>query len=550
MHVRTLVTAGPPTSNGDLHLGHLSGPYTAGDIYTRYLRLQRRDVHYVSAADDHQSYVALKATQTGRTPQDVADEYGLVIKTSLDKAGVAMDLFGQPSRSPRYIRFLQDFVATLHAKGILFARTSDVPYCETCDRMLFEAHIKGRCAHCGAGSDGGICEACGHPNKGSDLESPRCAACGTPPSSSRPSTRLFFPLNNYRDYLRGYAQNAVMNPHARALCDSLLAKELPDVAVTQPADWGIPVPIDGFEAQCISAWFELGPHYLAVCEMLHENGGGPEWREFWTGDADVIQCFGFDSAYFHIVLFAALFHAYDPAIRPPKGFIVNEFYRLDGRKFSTSRKHALWASDFLDEYASDAVRFHLCLTRPESEQTNFTVAEFLQTLNGELVGVWDCWLKALATKMSGQQAPRAETWQPEQLRFHQRLARLVSEIGASYELDGFSPHRAVRLLSELVRETVAFATANVHHADNPHRQDENRTNIALELAAARALALTARPVMPQFAERLWTDLGHPFPIDQAEWENVPSLLSPGRPLHLSALGYFSPSLPQDKVLAA
>ncbi|WP_368737243.1 class I tRNA ligase family protein, partial [Acinetobacter baumannii] len=33
-----LVTAGPPTPNGDLHLGHLSGPYLAGDILTRYLR--------------------------------------------------------------------------------------------------------------------------------------------------------------------------------------------------------------------------------------------------------------------------------------------------------------------------------------------------------------------------------------------------------------------------------------------------------------------------------------------------------------------------------
>lgn len=549
MHVRTLVTAGPPTSNGDLHLGHLSGPYTAGDIYTRYLRMQRRDVHYVSAADDHQSYVALKATQTGRTPQDVADEYGRVIKNSLDKAGVAMDLFGQPSRSPRYIRFLRNFVGTLHAKGALFARTSDVPYCETCDRMLFEAHIKGTCAHCGAGSDGGICEACGHPNKGSDLVNPRCAACGDPPRGSRPSTRLFFPLNDYRDYLRHYAQSAVMNPHARALCDALLARDLPDVAVTQPAAWGIAAPIEGFETQCISAWFELGPHYLAVCDMLHEEGG-PDWREFWTQQADVIQCFGFDSAYFHIVLFPALFHAFDPAIRPPKGFIVNEFYRLDGRKFSTSRKHALWASEFLDEHSSDAVRFHLCLTRPESEQTNFTVAEFLQTLRGELAGTWDNWLKALAEKAASHPVPHAETWQPDQSRFYQRLTTLVAETRASYELDGFSPHRAIRQLSELVREATAFAAAHAHHAGNPHRQHEHRTNIALELAAARALALAARPVMPHFSARLWADLGHDAPIDHAEWESLPRLLTPGGSLRLSTLGYFSSSLPQDKVLAA
>lgn len=38
----TLVTAAPPTPNGDLHLGHLSGPYSGADIRIRAHRLQRR----------------------------------------------------------------------------------------------------------------------------------------------------------------------------------------------------------------------------------------------------------------------------------------------------------------------------------------------------------------------------------------------------------------------------------------------------------------------------------------------------------------------------
>jgi methionyl-tRNA synthetase len=551
--VRTLVTAGPPTSNGDLHLGHLSGPYAAGDIYTRYLRMLRRDVCYFSAADDHQSYVALKAAQTGRAPHDVADEYGQVIRDSLQKADVVMDFFGHPSRSRRYVQFLQNFVATLYAKGALIERTDQIPYCDTCDRLLFEAHIKGHCDFCGASSDGGICEACGHPNKGSDLNDARCATCNRSPDANvrKPVKRLLFPLNHYKGYLRRYAETAVMNPHARALCDVLLAMELPDVAVTQPATWGIPVPMPGYETQRISAWFELGPHYLAVADMLHESGKGPDWRELWTGDAEIIQCFGFDSAYFHIVLFPALFFAYDPAIKPPKGFIINEFYRLDGRKFSTSRKHALWASEFLEQYPSDAVRFHLCLTRPESEQTNFTLPEFLQTLDGELVAVWDAWLKSLAARANGLSAPRAETWRQPQLRFHERLGSIIRDVGLSYDLEGFSPRQAVQQLKALVREAAEFAAANAYYADNAVRQDVHRTNIALELAAARTLALLSWPIMPQFAARLWADLGHTTLLEHAGWETAPRLLSVDMRPNISTVGYFSSSSRREgEVLAA
>ena len=547
IEVHTLVTAGPPTSNGDLHLGHLSGPYTAADIHTRYLRLHRRDVRAICAADDHQSYVALKAAQTGRTPAEVADDYGRVIAGSLRAADIALDLFGHPATSSRYRAFIQHVVTVLHGNGALRTRTSEVPYCAPCDRLLFEAHIKGRCRHCNAGSDGGICEACGFPNGGADLKDARCAACNTPTSATRPATRLVFPLNEHKDYLRGTVAAADMNAHARALCNALLASDLPDVAVTQPADWGIAVPLRHYEDQRISAWFELGPHYLALTDLLHEAGGGPDWRSVWTGP-DVVQCFGFDSAYFHIVLFPALFRAFDPAIRPPCGFIVNEFYRLDGAKFSTSRKHALWASDFLQSESSDAARFHLCATRPEIEQTNFTLADYRDTLSRELIGVWDGWLRGLAAR-SATTAPATAHWTPDHLRFHARLAAVTAAIARCYEVADFSTQRATRLLGDLVRDAAAFGAGNAFHAGQAARQGEYRTGLALELAAARALALASYPIMPRFGAALWADLGLGA-IAEARWSTTPQLLAEGAPLALRAAGYFTPHSHDGKVLAA
>ncbi|NWP01246.1 class I tRNA ligase family protein, partial [Escherichia coli] len=77
-------------------------------------------------------------------------------------------------------------------------------------------------------------------------------------------------------------------------------------------------------------------------DLLPEARSSPGgWQTPWTGFDNVVQCFGFDSIYFHVVLFPAIFQAFDPRLRPPMGFIANEFFRLDGSKFSTSRGHAL-----------------------------------------------------------------------------------------------------------------------------------------------------------------------------------------------------------------
>ncbi|WP_371924820.1 class I tRNA ligase family protein [Pseudomonas sp. R5(2019)] len=51
----------PPTPNGDLHLGHLSGPFLAADVMQRVLRQRGHDVLFVSYSDDYQSYLPRKA---------------------------------------------------------------------------------------------------------------------------------------------------------------------------------------------------------------------------------------------------------------------------------------------------------------------------------------------------------------------------------------------------------------------------------------------------------------------------------------------------------
>jgi methionyl-tRNA synthetase len=58
------------------------------------------------------------------------------------------------------------------------------------------------------------------------------------------------------------------------------------------------------------------------------------------------------------------------------GLVVNEFYRLDGKKFSTSRKHAVWAHEFFAGEDPVLVRLFLSWDRPDSYESDFTMAGY------------------------------------------------------------------------------------------------------------------------------------------------------------------------------
>src|SRR6185312_4826581 len=75
MSISVLITP-PPTPNGPLHLGHLSGPYVAGDVTVRAARTRGESVLSVSGLDVHQNYVVTAAEQEGRTPAEVIEDYG------------------------------------------------------------------------------------------------------------------------------------------------------------------------------------------------------------------------------------------------------------------------------------------------------------------------------------------------------------------------------------------------------------------------------------------------------------------------------------------
>ena len=101
-----LVFSIPPTPNGDLHCGHLSGPYIAGDVLVPRRELWRRGMACVGA-HDHQTYVEKKALQERKSPQEVADDFAAALQKTWQAYEIELDGFIAHDRGGAYASFVQ-----------------------------------------------------------------------------------------------------------------------------------------------------------------------------------------------------------------------------------------------------------------------------------------------------------------------------------------------------------------------------------------------------------------------------------------------------------
>lgn len=504
-----LITATPPTPNGDLHLGHLSGPFSAADIIKRSGRMKGQQCFYLTGTDLNQSYVKLRGWKESIEAIDIAEDYNQKMQRTLAAADVFPDHWADPSTSAHHSNFVVECFKKLYSDGYIFLKETLQPFCRCNDSFLSEAFIRGSCPHCGSESDGNACEGCGRPNDCSDLQNPHCKYCGERPIMKKVE-RFYFRLSAFQRRLETFIQNTSMSPHLRRLSTRMLNEGLPDIAVSQVTDWGIPVPIAGFEAQRIYVWFEMAPGYLAASQELaeRENLGG--WEYFWKGNGDVVQCFGFDNGYYHSLLFPAIFMAFDPQIRLPGVFVVNEFYRLNGKKFSTSRNHAIWAGDFVGAHGADYTKLYLSSTRPEDSQSNFEVNEFTDFVDNMLRRKWAEWIHSVAeAHLIYAEGRSCDTgaWDSDHRTFMAAIYDCKRQAILNYSPQFFSTKRIVRLASEIVCLSSDFLTKQSTALTNTTEDAYSRTTLALSLAAIRAFAEIMGPITPKISQLILANLG-------------------------------------------
>jgi methionyl-tRNA synthetase len=372
----TVLLLPPPTPNGPLHVGHLSGPYLAGDVAARAARARGERVLTVCGLDVNQNYVPAKAEQEGRPADEVVADYSARIRTALRLARISYDLMLDPASDADYRDGVSGLLAELVDAKAVVVQPFPLAVCAGCGRTLHHARVAGRCRVCGEGAGGGACERCGSYAAATDLVEAACTVCGGLPRTVEAQLPVLR-MEDYREQLTEAWARAELSPRVRALVGRLLTDGLPEVPLAYPTDWGIRTGA-GHDGERIDVWVEtaLG-HLYAVPRRLGTGGRGMTASVAgWAAVDRLWHVHGIDNAFYYGVLTPALFAAAGVRTGVLAGLVVNEFYRLEGLKFSTSRNHAVWAEDFLADEDPAMVRLYLCWDRPEPYESDFTRASY------------------------------------------------------------------------------------------------------------------------------------------------------------------------------
>jgi methionyl-tRNA synthetase len=398
---KILVAVAWPYANGPRHIGHVAGFGVPSDVFARYHRLKGDDVLMVSGTDEHGTPIMVAADRAGVSPRELVDRNNAVIRDDLRRLGLSYDLFTRTTTLNHH-RVVRDLFRTLWEKGFIVEQTTMGAFSTTTGQTLPDRYIEGTCPHCGfPDARGDQCDNCGKQLDPVDLLEPRSKIDGQPPVF-RETAHLFLDLPVFAERLGAWiGAQRHWRPNVRNFSLQIV-DELKPRPVTRDLDWGVRIPVPGFEERDdkrVYVWFDAVIGYLSASVEWAANRGTPDaWREWWQNDeARHVYFMGKDNIVFHSVIWPSQLLGYGEGgsvgggrgpLQLPYDVVASEFLTMEGKQFSTSRNVVIHVGDFLDRYDADSLRYFLTAAGPESQDTDFTWAEFVRRNNDELVATW------------------------------------------------------------------------------------------------------------------------------------------------------------------
>jgi len=205
--------------------------------------------------------------------------------------------------------------------------------------------------------------------------------------------------------------------------------------VTRDLDWGIPVPVEGFEDKKIYVWVEAVLGYLSASKKWAESRG-ISWETIWSSE-DAIHYYvhGKDNIPFHTIILPALLKGHGN-LHLPDRIISSEYVTLEGRKISTSKDWAVWMPYLIERYNPDTIRYFFIANGPEKRDTVFSWREFVNKHNGEILGAYGNFVNrslVFIQKFFGGQVPEGQC-NPD---IHKTLVELYDKVGGLIEQGDF-----------------------------------------------------------------------------------------------------------------
>ncbi len=523
-----LIAIAWPYANAEIHVGNLTGSHLPGDIVARYHRLKGNHVLMVSGTDSHGTPVSLRADAEGKPVEEIYKKFHQSFLDVFNKYGITYDLFTS-THTENHFKVSQSIFLALKENGFMFKKKTMQWYSPGANKFLPDRYVEGTCYICGdtnARSD--QCDKCGNVLEPEKILNPR-AKTGDGALELRETEHFYLDLSKLepkvKEFLRARA------PHMR---DTVLGESLGKIEsegllprpITRDLDWGIPVPVDGWDDKCLYVWFEAVIGYLSAAIEWSRLGIDKEsWRNWWLNpEARQFYFIGKDNIFFHTSLWPAqlmgaggqflkIFADDEKALCLPFDIPANQFMNLEGQKISGSRNWAVWCQDAVNRYDADALRYYLTVNMPENKDSDWDWSEFVARNNNELVANWG----NLANRVL---AFTYKHWEgvlpdPGELRPVDKVLLSTVESGfesVGRELDAVHLRAALQEALRLASEVNKYLDMCAPWFEIKTDKELAAKTVYTALRAIDDLKIMFAPFIPFSSEKLHTYLGYSEPL--------------------------------------
>ena len=531
---RYTITSALPYANGPLHIGHIAGAYLPADIYVRYLRLYKRDVAFICGSDEHGAAITLRAKKEGTTPKEIIDKYHTINKKAFEDFGISFDIYHRTS-DPLHYETAQEIFTNLLNKGKLTVETTEQFYDEEFNQFLADRYIMGTCPKCAnPNAYGDQCEKCGTALSPTDLINPHSILSKKPPVL-KTTQHWFLPMQDSQQWVEEWistgkfeGMEAPIVAHdpdswkgnVKGQCLSWLKDGLRPRAMTRDLDWGVPVPLKDAAGKVLYVWLDAPIGYISATKQLAKNKG-IDWEPYWkSSDTKLLHFIGKDNIVFHCIIFPIILKENGGYILPDN-IPANEFLNLEGDKLSTSRNHAVWLHEYLEDFPGrkDELRYVLNSIAPENGDSEFTWKDYQTRVNSELLSILGNYVNRVMVLyhkyFEGKVVSTTDQLDFTDASLHDTVGKVYDALGKN--LEEYKFRQAQFEAMELARFGNKYLTELEPwklYATDPEKVREILNN---HLILILHLAAVMQPFMPDTSKKIFAMVN--MPKDSYGWED-------------------------------
>lgn len=345
--------------SGNLHIGHAYST-VAGDVISRYKRMQVYDVRYLTGTDEHGQKIQEKAQKAGKTELEYLDEMISGIKSLWSKLEISNDDFIRTTED-RHKQVVEKVFERLLKQGDIYLGEYEGWYSVPDETYYTESQLVDPIYENGKIVGGKS------PDSGHEVELVK-------------EESYFFNINKYTDRLLEFydANPDFIQPPSRKneMINNFIKPGLEDLAVSRTSfDWGVRVPSN--PKHVVYVWIDALVNYISALGYLSDDD--ELFKKYWPADVHLMAK---EIVRFHSIIWPILLMALDLPL-PKKVFAHGWILMKDG-KMSKSKGNVVDPNVLIDRYGLDATRYYLMRELPFGSDGVFTPEAFVERTNYDL----------------------------------------------------------------------------------------------------------------------------------------------------------------------